>query len=159
MFAEAGCDDGHISEQAVKGSKVPNVMCILPGTTDKVIVVGAHFDYVRAGDGVVDNWSGASLLPSIYEAITIEPLFAFFAKGGTDTAGSAGVDYDRKSHGTGSIVPALAKKRKDGAPTVSLWEKGKLKAGPPRQLSVCYLTAMFSYAIEMSPICCFWALI
>jgi Zn-dependent M28 family amino/carboxypeptidase len=28
---------------------------------------------VRAGDGVVDNWSGASLLPSIYEAITIEP--------------------------------------------------------------------------------------
>ena len=73
MFAEAGCDDRHISEQPVKGSKVPNVMCILPGSTDKVIIVGAHFDYVRAGDGVVDNWSGASLLPSLYEAITIEP--------------------------------------------------------------------------------------
>jgi Zn-dependent M28 family amino/carboxypeptidase len=73
MFGEAGCDDSHISEQLVKGSTVPNVMCILPGTTDKVIIVGAHFDYVRAGDGVVDNWSGVSLLPSIYEAIAIEP--------------------------------------------------------------------------------------
>ena len=26
-----------------------------------------------AGDGVVDNWSGASLLPSLYEAVRIEP--------------------------------------------------------------------------------------
>ncbi len=73
MFAEAGCDDRHISEQPVKGSKPPNIICILPGSSDKVIIVGAHFDYVRAGDGVVDNWSGASLLPSLYEAIRIEP--------------------------------------------------------------------------------------
>jgi hypothetical protein len=28
---------------------------------------------VSAGDGVVDNWSGASLLPSLYEAVKIEP--------------------------------------------------------------------------------------
>src|SRR5450432_3522563 len=25
------------------------------------------------GDGVVDNWSGASLLPSLYEAVKVEP--------------------------------------------------------------------------------------
>jgi Zn-dependent M28 family amino/carboxypeptidase len=42
-------------------------------TSDKVIIVGAHFDYVSAGNGVVDNWSGASLLPSLYQAIKIEP--------------------------------------------------------------------------------------
>jgi Zn-dependent M28 family amino/carboxypeptidase len=35
--------------------------------------VGAHFDRASEGDGVVDNWSGASLLPSLYEAIKIEP--------------------------------------------------------------------------------------
>ena len=73
MFAEAGCDDQHLSEQPVKGSKQPNVICLLPGTSDKVIIVGAHFDRVSDGDGVVDNWSGASLLPSLYQAIKIEP--------------------------------------------------------------------------------------
>src|SRR5437660_870655 len=46
---------------------------LLPGSSDKVIIVGAHFDRVSEGDGVVDNWSGASLLPSLYEAVKIEP--------------------------------------------------------------------------------------
>ncbi len=73
MFAEAGCDDQHVSEQPVKGSKQPNVICVLPGSSDKVIIVGAHFDRVSEGDGVVDNWSGASLLPSLYEAVKVEP--------------------------------------------------------------------------------------
>src|SRR5882724_12723104 len=73
MFAEAGCDDQHLSEQAVKGSKLPNVICLLPGSSDKVIIVGAHFDRVSEGDGVVDNWSSASLLPSLYEAVKAVP--------------------------------------------------------------------------------------
>jgi Zn-dependent M28 family amino/carboxypeptidase len=73
IFTEAGCDGQHLSEQSVKGSKLPNVICVLPGSFDKVIIVGAHFDRVSAGDGVVDNWSGASLLPSLYEAVKIEP--------------------------------------------------------------------------------------
>src|ERR1700682_2496581 len=72
MFAEAGCDDQHLSEQPVKGSKQPNVICLLPGSSDRVIIVGAHFDRVSQGDGVVDNWSGASLLPSLYEAVKTE---------------------------------------------------------------------------------------
>ena len=58
MFGDSGCDGQHISEQPVKGSKLPNVICVLPGSSDKVIVVGAHFDRVSQGDGVVDNWSG-----------------------------------------------------------------------------------------------------
>ena len=73
MFAEAGCDDQHLSEQPVKGSKLPNIVCLLPGSSDRMIIVGAHFDHVSEGDGVVDNWSGASLLPSLYEAVKIEP--------------------------------------------------------------------------------------
>jgi putative aminopeptidase FrvX len=73
MFAEAGCDEQHLSEQPVKGSKLPNVVCVLPGSSEKTIIVGAHFDHVAEGDGVVDNWSGASLLPSLYEAVKIEP--------------------------------------------------------------------------------------
>ncbi|MGA8152901.1 MAG: M28 family peptidase [Terriglobales bacterium] len=72
LFADAGCDQ-HVSEQAVKGSKVPNVVCLLPGSSDRTVIVGAHFDHVSEGDGVVDNWSGASLLPSLYEAVKVEP--------------------------------------------------------------------------------------
>jgi hypothetical protein len=69
MFAEAGCEGQQMSEQLVKGSKLPNVICTLLGNSDRVIIIGAHFDRVSEGDGVVDNWSGASLLPSLYEAI------------------------------------------------------------------------------------------
>src|SRR5207248_3251465 len=72
MFTEAGCDEQHLSEQLVKGSKLPNVVCTLPGSADRVIIVGAHFDRVPRGDGVVDNWSGASLLPSLYQAVRSE---------------------------------------------------------------------------------------
>jgi len=73
LFAEAGCDSQHLFEQPVKGSKLPNVICSLAGSSDKVIVVGAHFDKAPEGDGIVDNWSGASLLPSLYQAIKAEP--------------------------------------------------------------------------------------
>jgi putative aminopeptidase FrvX len=69
LFQESGCDEPHLSEQAVKGSKQPNVICVLPGKTDRRLIVGAHFDRVSQGDGVVDNWSGASLLPSLYQSV------------------------------------------------------------------------------------------
>ena len=73
MFGEAGCGEAHLSEQLVKRSKIPNVICVLPGSSDKVIIVGAHFDRVSEGDGVVDNWSSVSLLPSFYEGLKNEP--------------------------------------------------------------------------------------
>ena len=73
LFSEAGCGRDNLSEQEVKGSKLPNVVCILPGSSDRVIIVGAHFDHVADGDGVADNWSGAALLPSLYEAIRNVP--------------------------------------------------------------------------------------
>jgi Zn-dependent M28 family amino/carboxypeptidase len=73
LFVEAGCSHQNISEQQVKGSKLPNVICVLPGSSDKFIIVGAHFDRVSEGDGVVDNWSSASLLPSFYEGLKNGP--------------------------------------------------------------------------------------
>jgi len=73
MFRESGCDDKHLSEQHVSGMKLSNVVCVLPGGSNRSVIVGAHYDHVSAGDGVVDNWSGASLLPSLYEAIRVEP--------------------------------------------------------------------------------------
>lgn len=67
FFTDAGCKE--ITEETVKPKDPPNVLCVLPGQTDRVILVGAHFDHVSAGDGVVDNWSGASLLPSLFWSV------------------------------------------------------------------------------------------
>jgi hypothetical protein len=72
MFADAGCGE-QLSEQHIRFSKAPNVICVLPGTSDQVIIVGAHFDRVPRSDGVADNWSGASLLPSLYRSVNVEP--------------------------------------------------------------------------------------
>lgn len=73
MFESAGCGGDTLREQAVKDLKQPNLICVLPGNTDSVVVVGAHYDHVDAGDGVVDNWTGASMLPSLYEALSNRP--------------------------------------------------------------------------------------
>jgi Zn-dependent M28 family amino/carboxypeptidase len=73
MFQESGCKDDHLAAQKVSGSSLPNVICTLPGQTDVEIIVGAHYDNQGAGSGIVDNWSGAALLPSLYESLSSEP--------------------------------------------------------------------------------------
>ncbi|HEX8817714.1 MAG TPA: M28 family peptidase [Terriglobales bacterium] len=71
FFSDSGCKN--LTEQAVP-KLPPNVICILPGQSDQIIIVGAHTDKVaEAGEGVVDNWSGASLLSSLYESVNSEP--------------------------------------------------------------------------------------
>jgi Zn-dependent M28 family amino/carboxypeptidase len=72
-FEEAGCTAEHLTEQAVKHITAPNVICTLPGELDSEIVVGAHFDFVNRGKGVVDNWSGCSLLPSLFSNVQAVP--------------------------------------------------------------------------------------
>jgi len=72
MFREAQCGM-NLTNQPVRGSKIPNVVCQLPGQTCSIIVVGAHFDNQGAGSGLVDNWSGASLLPSVFQSLRDVP--------------------------------------------------------------------------------------
>src|SRR5579872_2701615 len=72
LFQDSGCIDD-LREQPVKQSKAPNVVCTLSGETDSVILVGGHFDYINVGNGVVDNWSGCSLLPSLYWSLNAFP--------------------------------------------------------------------------------------
>ncbi|HJS99556.1 MAG TPA: M28 family peptidase [Terriglobales bacterium] len=81
MFREVGCAD-HLEEEAVEHLKQPDLICVLPGQSDQVIFVGAHFDHVSVGEGVADNWSGASLLPSLYQGLRTQPrqhTFIFIA--------------------------------------------------------------------------------
>lgn len=70
MFQEAGCSG--LSEQEVKYASTPNVICVLPGETSSVIVVGAHLDLVSDGWGAIDNWTGAALLPTLFESLRHE---------------------------------------------------------------------------------------
>jgi hypothetical protein len=73
-FAESGCKGANLSEQALDRKLPPNVICVLPGETPEVIVVGAHTDKVDSfGDGVVDNWTGAALLPSLLYSLNAQP--------------------------------------------------------------------------------------
>lgn len=62
LFADAGCPS---EEQKVL--RRSNVICQLAGETSEVIVVGAHVDFVDAGSGMVDDWSGTALLSSLFE--------------------------------------------------------------------------------------------
>jgi len=73
LFTEAGCSGDHLTNQSVKRAKVPNLICILPGETESAIITGAHFDFASQGKGVVDNWSGASMLPSLFESLKTVP--------------------------------------------------------------------------------------
>jgi len=73
-FAESGCKSASLSEQALDRKLPPNVICVLAGETPEVIVVGAHTDKVDSfGDGVVDNWTGAVLLPSLLYSLNAQP--------------------------------------------------------------------------------------
>ena len=67
LFKDAGCE--HLAEQTVSKKGQPNIICTMPGEADTVILVGAHFDTRTPSEGVADNWSGAALLPSLFEAL------------------------------------------------------------------------------------------
>ena len=69
FFQASGCAPDQLSEQVINKREESNLICVLPGVANSAIVVGAHFDHVSQGQGVVDNWSGASLLPSIFQAL------------------------------------------------------------------------------------------
>jgi aminopeptidase-like protein len=65
IFEKAGCS---VEEQQVRKT-ASNVICTLPGETEQTIVVSGHFDFSDKGQGIVDDWSGTALLPSLYEAL------------------------------------------------------------------------------------------
>lgn len=46
-----------------------NISVEIEGKTDRTIVIGAHSDFVPPGQGIIDNFSGVTLLTNIYETI------------------------------------------------------------------------------------------
>src|SRR5208337_757666 len=69
IFMDAGCAAQSYSEEKILSSKLPNLVCTIPGASKETLVVSAHFDIRGPGEGAIDNWSGASLLPSLYGSL------------------------------------------------------------------------------------------
>jgi putative aminopeptidase FrvX len=94
LFAAAGCSAA-MAEQPVKHLHTPNVICRLQGEIDDEIIVGAHYDKVSSGTGTIDNWSGAALLPSLYQGLAWKKphhTFIFVAFAGEEE-GLVGSEY------------------------------------------------------------------
>jgi hypothetical protein len=107
-LSQAGCKDSNLSEESLDRKLPPNVICVVPGETDSIIVVGAHTDHVTDfGEGVIDNWSSASLLPSLLYSLTGRPrrhtfIFVGFSAEEKGMLGSAyyaqHLTADQRSH-------------------------------------------------------------
>jgi Zn-dependent M28 family amino/carboxypeptidase len=70
LFEHVGC----ATEAQRVSRKSANVICTLPGETASTVVIGGHYDFADRGQGIVDDWSGASLLPSLYQALKARKL-------------------------------------------------------------------------------------
>jgi len=54
---------------AVDGQTVYNVIAELPGTSDEIVVVGAHYDSVKGAPGANDNASGVAALLALADRL------------------------------------------------------------------------------------------
>lgn len=90
LFADAGCEGSAMTEQKVSQLPSANVICRLPGKSDETIVIAANYSAVPP-----DNWNAASLLPSIYQALSISRrhhTIVFVAFAGEDRT-QAGAEF------------------------------------------------------------------
>lgn len=88
LFMQSGCTSDKLTEQALENGEGVNVICRLPGKTAQSIVIGAKYS-----QGVPDNWTAASLLPSVFQSLASRKrhhtfIFIAFADGSRDLAGS-----------------------------------------------------------------------
>lgn len=66
--AGAAADDLHIETLGA----VTNLRVHIPGVENERIVVGAHYDKVAAGCGVIDDWSGIAMIVSLFRRLREE---------------------------------------------------------------------------------------
>lgn len=92
LLRHAGLKD--VVRQEFHGNEAGcNIIGTLPGRTQDVIVVGAHFDHRPGGTGVIDNWTGVACMVSLAQAMAKAPpqhtfVFAAFDSEEKGQAGS-----------------------------------------------------------------------
>jgi Iap family predicted aminopeptidase len=124
LFVAAGCPEANLSSATVPHLKEANIICTLPGETERQIVVGAHFDMVEKGSGVVDNWSGASLLSSFYQGLAVTPrkhTFVFVAFSGEEKGLLGSKEYVRQLHKDTHKIAAMINMDTLGLDETEVW--------------------------------------
>jgi hypothetical protein len=89
---EAGCNGAALRTTPVNGDG-PNIVCELPGKSADRIVVGAHYDLPSSPARPFDDWSGAALLPSLFQCVNDRKrrhtiVFVAFADHGNNVSGA-----------------------------------------------------------------------
>lgn len=103
LFKDKGAADGEIVVQDF--DSVENVVLTIKGG-EETVVIGAHFDKVKDGCGVVDNWSGVVLVANLYSAVKKYPgkkTFKFVAFG----------KEEKGLVGSGKMAKAIPKEERD----------------------------------------------
>jgi len=129
LFEEAGCRDEKLTEQPVEGGEAPNLVCTLQGDTASRIIVGARFDAGSAKGGVIDNWTGAALLPSLYQSLYSRPrrhtiVFVALFSGGEKKHLGARSYTKSMSKGEAKDVAAMVELRGLGLTRTLSWQFG-----------------------------------
>jgi hypothetical protein len=131
-FQAAGCAAKDMKDDPVPHEKQPNIICVIPGKTARQIIVGAHYDFVADGRGIVDNWSGAALLPSFVESLMNEPrehTFVFIAFTGEENGMVGSKSYvSHLSTEQRQNVAAMVNLDTLGLSTTKVWSSHSSKA-------------------------------
>lgn len=67
LFTDAGAANSDIVVDSDKGPV--NVTVTKTGDTAETVVIGAHYDQIGGGCGVIDNWTGVAILSALYNSI------------------------------------------------------------------------------------------
>lgn len=70
LFAQVGAKPEDITVEKFNKDKNTNVVLRKKGKTDETIVIGAHYDKVDVGCGVVDNWTGVAILAHLWKTFS-----------------------------------------------------------------------------------------
>ncbi len=93
LFSDAGCNGNALTEQKVEGVDVPNIICRLGTDESDMVIVGAHYDRNSSAQRPLDNWSGAAILPALYQSLKSRKrshsfVFVAFADSGAHPVGA-----------------------------------------------------------------------
>jgi len=93
LFSNAGCNGNSLIEQRVDGVDTPNIICRLGTDESDMVIVGAHYDRNSSAERPLDNWSGAAILPALYQSLRNRKrshsfVFVAFADNGANPVGA-----------------------------------------------------------------------
>ena len=73
MFEAAGCKGDDLLVENITASPTPNVICTLPGKSDRTIIVSTHHIRAQGGKGIFDAWTSVAMLPTLYSSLSAAP--------------------------------------------------------------------------------------